>query len=51
VANAVVEDMVSCALNPRCIAPPGSSVQNHRFEQAALSISLARRNILCHNRW
>ncbi|KAJ1486557.1 hypothetical protein T484DRAFT_1789152 [Baffinella frigidus] len=35
----------------RCIAPPGASVANHRFEQAALSVALARRNILCHNRW
>ena len=50
-ARHVVDDMVYCAQRRECIAPTTATQLNHRFEQAALSIALATRNIRCHNSW
>ncbi len=40
-----------CASRRECIAPSTATQLNHRFEQAALSIALATRNIRCQNSW
>ena len=37
---------LDCSLRASCIAPPGSSTANHRFDQSALSILFHRRNQL-----
>jgi hypothetical protein len=37
---------LDCSLRASCIAPPGSSTENHRFDQSALSILFHRRNQL-----
>jgi hypothetical protein len=34
----LAERLESCALDPRCIAPPGSNRLNHRQDQAVLSV-------------
>ena len=49
-AREVVQELVDCARERECIAPAGASQQSHRYEQAVLSLALARRNIRCHNR-
>mmetsp|Transcript_17686 Transcript_17686/g.58214 ORF Transcript_17686/g.58214 Transcript_17686/m.58214 type:complete len:434 (-) Transcript_17686:263-1564(-) len=47
----VLHPLVACASRRSCIAPEGASQSTHRFEQAALSILLAREQIRCHNSW
>ena len=37
-ATRILEPWVACARNVSCIAPPGSSKSNHRYDQAALSV-------------
>ena len=34
----ILEPMFRCAMEKQCIAPPGSSLDNHRFDQTVLSI-------------
>lgn len=36
--NKILLPWVDCAGKPECIAPKGSSIANHRFDQTALSI-------------
>jgi hypothetical protein len=41
----MVDEWAKCALDEACIAPPGSSLQNHRYDQTALSILSYTRRI------
>jgi hypothetical protein len=34
----ILEPWVRCAKTPACIAPPGSSLGNHRYDQAVVSV-------------
>ncbi|CAH1779243.1 unnamed protein product, partial [Owenia fusiformis] len=34
----ILHPLVKCAISPECITPRGSSLQNHRYDQSALSI-------------
>ena len=36
--DTIVLPMAECALNESCIAPPGSNLKNHRYDQTVLSI-------------
>jgi len=36
-AAAVLRPAVACATRAACIAPPGASLKNHRYDQAVLS--------------
>jgi len=36
--NMILDPLYLCALNPECIAPEGSDLSNHRFDQTLLSI-------------
>mmetsp|Transcript_18532 Transcript_18532/g.42263 ORF Transcript_18532/g.42263 Transcript_18532/m.42263 type:complete len:262 (-) Transcript_18532:87-872(-) len=51
VVHDVLHPLLACARNRACIAPEGATQRTHRFEQAALSIILARQQIRCHNSW
>eukprot|EP01083_Nonionella_stella_P015034 42084_1 len=44
VKSRIVDPWVDCALRMECFAPRGSSLRNHRYDQAALSIILKREN-------
>ncbi len=41
----ILEPLVACALNRECIAPSGSSLANHRYDQTALSAIIYRSGI------
>jgi hypothetical protein len=41
----MVDEWAKCALDEACIAPPGSSLHNHRYDQTALSILSYTRRI------
>lgn len=37
----VIQSSLDCALELDCIAPKGSSLENHRYDQSALSLQMA----------
>lgn len=39
-----------CAMDPSCIAPPGSNFRNHRYDQAVISALMAKNGIPAPNR-
>ena len=36
--HSILLPWVACASNMRCIAPPGATAANHKFDQTALSV-------------
>lgn len=44
---AVLEPTLRCAMDVDCIAPDGSSLANHRYDQSVFSIHLHRSGIAC----
>lgn len=47
----VIHPALKCALDRACIAPEGSSVKNHCFDQTVLSLVVARTKIKTQNEW
>lgn len=43
--DSIVKPNAECALNEACIAPPGASLWNHRFDQSVLSILAHQRHV------
>ncbi|MGH6892935.1 MAG: DUF1647 domain-containing protein [Dongiaceae bacterium] len=41
-AREIAEDWFAAAMQPEVICPPGADLKNHRFDQAVLSVLLAR---------
>jgi len=50
-AHTVIEAAVACALEEKCIAPPGASTSTHAFDQSVLSVLLHKAGILPSNEW
>lgn len=45
--GAVFKPWVDCAMDPRCITPEGSSRDNHRQDQAALTVLMSHFGVRC----